>query len=180
MQLIQDLNWTFQDINLIINKMDKYNMNANILDQLEKSVSLIIAFNLKFASHNGGLSLKLIIENYEINNWYDSIYDIAINTGFPDSVEKQKQDLIDELLKTNKGNPRIMSYVHEKLLGILNRIDNTIERGRSNIVDLKHTISQWRIDDIKNWSDTCKKSGRKAVIDNMNEVIAVICQAAKL
>ena len=58
---------------------------------VSNSVSLIIAFKLKLTSHKGGLSLKLIIENCEIIFWYDSIYDIAINTGFPDSMENKNK-----------------------------------------------------------------------------------------
>ena len=179
LQLVEDLNWTLHDLNMIINKIPTFT-NRNIIDQLEKSVSLIIAFKLNMASHSGGPSLNHIIEYCDIMNWYDNIYNIAISTGFPDDMERQKQDLINELLKTNKGNPRIMSYVHENLLLTLNKIENILEVGHSGIINSRNIIKYWNKDDIKLWSDKCKKLGSQKVIENIEEVIAVICAAVSL
>ena len=178
-QLVKDLNWKIKDINMIINKIPIVS-ERHIIDQLEKSISLIIAFKLELTSHNGGLSIKHIIENYEIIEWPDQINHIAFNTGFPDDMERQKQDLINELLKNNKGNKRIMSYVHEKLLKTLNKIGKIKEGGWSRIWDSRHKIHQWEENDVKLWSEKWRKLGKQSVIKYVEEVIAVIGRAVEI
>ena len=174
---VYQINWSLEEVFMMISKFEDIDDN-DIITVIEQSLSLIIAYKLKLDSEIDDKSLRDIIENDDIDDWYKCISDLGLKIWFKDSQIKQKDQIEKELVETN-SNQRVIKFAKTKLLLHLNQIERLRDFGRSVIASIQKPISQWSLGDIKNWAAKIKDSGKLAVMNNIEEVYAVICQAVK-